>query len=505
MPRQPKKDPVSVYTKKVCTEWVNNPVQNPLAKKKQILKVSETGVYGKLKKNCKQLHNVEPRLSPKEETGDVKEAPKKGSLTLEQCKDLQKEPNKNPTTGRKIDPTVLHGIYQRLVKECQQLKEEIEKDAKPSDGDYRPSTSEKKLLQKIRLRNALRAALQPILHTKDSLENRVHFAKVIRTYTEMIQPCVRPSSEQSTKLVLVKQPPRQKQIEEKIYFNTRIGSESQYGVAYMNAGKGLARMLRFSAKVMADSFKEELVHLQKMSLLAEKGLTPNMPITYTTLHCKAVSTTNKTDLIKKKGVPSLITNGKYFVVLNELANGDMHDFFRYTYSPAEYESIILQILFALRAFHKHTGYIHNDAHLGNFLYHKISPGGYWHYKYKKTDIFVPNTGYLAVLWDPGLARPIYERIPSYTPFVDYYRSLRLIGSIGVSQFYKDKKMLPVPPQVFMPFERLLQYISAYPSDKNVVMEYIASRQDKYLRHIVFDSRKLPKNATIINQIPYDLS
>lgn len=504
MPRQAKEDPASLYTKKICKEWIQNPLYNPLAKKKKVLKVSETGVYGKLKKNCKKLHNLEPRLSSKEETG---EKPKKQhSITIEQCKQLQKDPTKNPKTGRNIDPTVLRGIYQRLLKEC----EELEKDAKPSDG---PTSSEKKQLHKIRLRNALRRALRPILHITDSYENRVHFTKVIRKYNQMIEPCIQSSEEKKNTYVLVKKETNKKtkvtKTIEKIYFSKQIGSPSVYGTAFMNVGKGLGRMLRFSIKIMADRFIEEVTLLKKMSSLAEKGITPNMPITYNAFRCQSVTQKMQQEIKQNIQQPvPLTTYGRYYVVLNELATGDLHDFFRTTYTPADYESVILQVIFALRAFHKYTGYTHNDAHLGNFLYHKITPGGYWHYKDKATDIFVPNTGYLVVLWDPGLATPMYmgrvSNMPAYSPYLDYLRPLRLIESIGVSQFYIDKNMKPVPLDVYMPFTRLIQYISFYPSP-NVAMDYISSRKDKYFQHILFDKQKIPKDSFVINQTPYDLS
>jgi len=97
-------------------------------------------------------------------------------------------------------------IYQRLLKEC----EELEKDAKPSEGDYRPTSSEKKQLHKIRLRNALRRALHPILHTADSLENRVHFTKVIRKYNQMIEPCIQSSEDKKNILCTCEERNKQK-------------------------------------------------------------------------------------------------------------------------------------------------------------------------------------------------------------------------------------------------------------------------------------------------------
>jgi hypothetical protein len=40
-----------------------------------------------------------------------------------------------------------------------------------------------------------------------------------------------------------------------------------------------------------------------------------------------------------------------------------------------------------------------DAHWGNFLYHKIKPGGYIHYKIYDNDIYIKNMGYMWIIWD----------------------------------------------------------------------------------------------------------
>jgi predicted unusual protein kinase regulating ubiquinone biosynthesis (AarF/ABC1/UbiB family) len=44
------------------------------------------------------------------------------------------------------------------------------------------------------------------------------------------------------------------------------------------------------------------------------------------------------------------------------------------------------------------GFYHNDLHLGNFLIHKVKPGGFWHYKISDIDIYVKNMGYLPLFF-----------------------------------------------------------------------------------------------------------
>ena len=169
------------------------------------------------------------------------------------------------------------------------------------------------------------------------------------------------------------------------------------------------------------------------------------------------------------------------------------------YSNREYESVIMQLLLSLRAFHKHLGYIHNDAHLGNFLWHKVEAGGFWHYNSDGLDIFIPNTGYLVVLWDPGLARPISKR---NRVNIDYYRVLTLIKEMKLSNTYKKLGMKPVPSDALKPFSKLQNYVDTYSKvEEDTVMEFL-EHQNHYFKHIYFNKTDLPANAIILNENPY---
>lgn len=415
--------------------------------------------------------------------------PKKYNLTYQQCQQLQQNPNKNPITGRKLNPEILNGIYERMKQECDQLMKEFVGESK----DVIPE--EIKELYKKRLRRVLKKALKPILNPKDRLEDRIQYAKIIREYVNTVQPCIQTSN---AELVLLNR--KKHAMDEKIVFNKQIGSESVYGTAYLNTGKGFGRLLKFSIKVMKNTFKKEVDLLRQMSKLAEEGITPNMPITYATFNCRKKIPLEESGQI---AIPELIKKGNYYVVINELANGDMHDWFKYTHFRKDYESMILQMLFSLRTFHKYTGYMHNDAHLGNFLWHTITPGGYWHYFCKEFNmhVYVPNTGYLAVLWDPGLAKEIS---PRKVPNMDYHRVLALLRGIAHIEDYKLKKMYAIPKDTFAPFAELLGYIDQYyyNAPKDIAMEFLSIVRESPFKFIFFDKSHIPKNEKIINTTPY---
>ena len=68
-----------------------------------------------------------------------------------------------------------------------------------------------------------------------------------------------------------------------------------------------------------------------------------------------------------------------------------------------------QCLIAALMFNTYTDHLHNDTHLGNFLYHTVDKGGYFHYKYKNKDYYLENLGYIMVIWDFGLAKPFSDK------------------------------------------------------------------------------------------------
>jgi hypothetical protein len=427
--------------------------------------------------------------------------------TKKQCRRLVENPDQNPITGRKLDPNAPKGLYRKMVNECKDIQKELDQLAKPKDAPYQPeleiSEDKHKQILRLRLRNALRRALHPILNHKDTLENRVHYAKVVRTYLNHVQACVRSSKQDPSKVALYEE--KEGHLKEIIYFDRRIGSESVYGTAYLNAGKGLARVLKFSIKIMSDRFTSEVNLLNKMSQLAEKGISPNMPITYAVKKCVSPSDTT---LLKNPTAIDLMKAGGYYVVLNELANGDTHDFFKFAYTDRDYESVITQMLFSLQAFHN-IGYVHNDAHLGNFLWHKVTAGGFWQYQYGDTVIYVPNTGYLMVLWDPGLAKKI--KIPDQSPNMDINRVLRLLMSIPTSHYYQQKNMIGINRTALQPFEMIIVmmmrnvrgFLNA--SFMNNFIEVLTKL--KQFNHIYYKNKKvntLPANSVILNKIPYKL-
>ena len=63
-------------------------------------------------------------------------------------------------------------------------------------------------------------------------------------------------------------------------------------------------------------------------------------------------------------------------------------------------SICMQIIFAIYVL-SINGIYHNDLHWNNILIKKIKPGGHFEYKINDKSYFIPNYGYVAIVWDFG--------------------------------------------------------------------------------------------------------
>jgi hypothetical protein len=432
-------------TSEDCKRWKANITRNPLTGRKINL-TAKTGIYQQLLKACKE---PAPNLTTK--------APK---LTRADCGKWKADPTHHPHTGRKLNLKAKKGIYQQLVNLC--------KDTNPSTHHLAPKPHIVTNADRNKLISVMKKRLSPILHKGDSTKSRVAFYRIMQEYLVGLKPCL---TTVDRKLALVND-----KNEPIVKFQKRIGSKSVYGMAYMNMGKGFAKLLKFSCKLMSDSVPghtEEVKILKLMSNAVIDGKTPNMPLTYLSMNCTKPCGTNPR-------CPDVAKNNGYFVVVNELASMDLQTWFKKTHSTKAYESVLFQLLLSLYSFHQ-LGYSHNDTHLGNYLIHEITPGGYWRYKVNGEEVYIPNVGYLVVLWDPGMALPINNN----DPVIDYYRTFSLITVLGSLDIYRQMKLVPLPPTFTLTLDSILNYLTKIPYsyEKKAISRYLQYAKRTF-KHVV---------------------
>jgi hypothetical protein len=173
-----------------------------------------------------------------------------------------------------------------------------------------------------------------------------------------------------------------------IILDKRIGSESVYGEVYLaHFYKKLGSIAIKISSYSLNNFRKEIEILKKLTTEVITFKCPHFPIIYGSINCN-FNKENKNEIM----------------VLNELANGDFYSFYKeYSYNDDLIFNAIGQIILSLLFFYQTTKFFHNDTHGGNFLYHKIKPGGYFYYKLYGKDYYLKNLGFLWVCWDFGLS------------------------------------------------------------------------------------------------------
>jgi len=161
----------------------------------------------------------------------------------------------------------------------------------------------------------------------------------------------------------------------------------------------------------------EIVCLRLVTFLVREGVCPNLPMFFAYFpcdHCTFENTkiNNRFEKFETKPrtraaskLPVTTSNRRScLLMLNEFASGgDFSDWCGTTRSFEEWMNAYFQIFIALAAIQRYFNMTHFDLHWGNILVHNIPKGGYWKYTLNKKNYYIPNLGFLLVLWDFGYA------------------------------------------------------------------------------------------------------
>jgi hypothetical protein len=216
-------------------------------------------------------------------------------------------------------------------------------------------------------------------------------------------------------------------LDKTLILKKRIGSKSKYGKAFLLTSRN--DVYQVAAKIMSDDHytKQELNIVRIIDKAVTKDILPHLPIYYKTFYC-SIQNGAWTDFDEygKNIKPSETSEtsetideiGDHYILINELAKGDLKAFTSITIDKKELLNSLFQIYISILSLHI-LGIQHNDSHWGNFLYHKIAPGGCFEYEINGETLYLENIGYYWVIWDFGLSKMNRE----YNFYKDYYRVL----------------------------------------------------------------------------------
>ena len=225
-----------------------------------------------------------------------------------------------------------------------------------------------------------------------------------------------------------------------------------------------------------------------------------------------------------KYIPPNIAELKHTMfVFSELANGDYNDFHKLYFKNDVYIlNALAQIYLSFMFFYKYINAFHNDSHYGNFLYHKIAPGGFFHYNIYGQDYYLENVGFLWVIWDFGLILPFHNskeitnnrygkyrgqydihHKPSGIITEDYNRILT-VGFINRSNYGRISNSYNFSDNIYNITTNMLSILREYKRifDVAILTELNIKLLTFMSNHI--NTFGTTKPDTIINSIPYNI-
>lgn len=187
----------------------------------------------------------------------------------------------------------------------------------------------------------------------------------------------------------------------------RIGTESVHGQAFVVRHEELP--MPIAAKIMyanSDNRTEVKLYMQLGKMVASHQ-TPHLPVVFAQNECDICLFTG--DASKR---PASHGASRCIVLMSELAQGDLKSWLQGNHATRSKSlSLVAQLLMGLHVL-EHIGYVHNDLHWGNVLYHDVSKSAdqYIWYKVMGSDgrarnVYIKHNGALWVLWDFGKMRP----------------------------------------------------------------------------------------------------
>jgi len=269
----------------------------------------------------------------------------------------------------------------------------------------------------------------PIINRVDNINNRIKYYNILHKYIQSRykypKNCLRLYKKDANNEPIYR-------IGNRIILEKKIGTKSKYGSVFLSYyklnNKKFGKIFKFATKISDASYHRNITEylvLKDLTTLVLNNSCPHFPISYGKFNCNSQNIQTSDTIYESDKDNSIVSlgsisfqsfieklpkniNGKnnIIITLNELAEGDAHNFIKLNYSNDKIIlNALIQILLSIMFFHKYINAFHFDSHSGNFLYHKIKPGGYFHYNIRGKDYYLENIGYLWVIWDFGLIEP----------------------------------------------------------------------------------------------------
>lgn len=182
-----------------------------------------------------------------------------------------------------------------------------------------------------------------------------------------------------------------------INLEKKIGTKSRSGAIYLTSIPNIFGTYPIASKVMKND-TDNMTEVKLMTMITNDILLKKLSRHFLMIYGSSVCS--------KKIAPKL-----KLVSINELADGDLKMLTKIREVVQDSETLfnlLFQTFISIATFHNVVGYIHCDAHFGNFLYQLNNEKGYYHYTFNGTDYYLKACKYNIIIFDYGYSTKIVK-------------------------------------------------------------------------------------------------
>ena len=180
-----------------------------------------------------------------------------------------------------------------------------------------------------------------------------------------------------------------------INLEKKIGSKSKYGTIYLTSVPNIIGVYPIATKIMKYD-NDNISEVRLMTIITNKIILKKLSRHFLIIFGSCTCTKRIAEKLR-------------LISINELANGDLKmlinnkDLLRDT---ELFMNLLIQTYISIATFQNLVGYVHKDAHYGNFLYQLNNEMGYYHYVFDGKDYYLKACKYNIIIFDYGFARKI---------------------------------------------------------------------------------------------------
>ena len=344
----------------------------------------------------------------------------------------------NPLTNKRIKEN--GPVYKKLSKMCDNnLKLHCDKWA--ANKTINPLTK-KRIKENGPIYNMFKVACaitKPPKRISSDINDRINYYNIVKKYVDDIKL---KHKNNCIKFYKIDHDEVQYSVGSNIILHKKLG-QGGFGAVYSAyfrpsdiTKREYCKQFKLVVKICEITNKNRLeidILLRLTQLITMYKICPHFPITYGYLVCNKYNYPYSNSMISsaqsstsiyqlKSQSEDFMDKPNLYLIVNELADTSLRDIIRRNSDINIAINIILQSMISIVFFQKYIKLSHRDTHGGNFLCHRIEPGGYYHYRIYNTDYYLENIGYLMVINDFGLVKKLTNKMLmfDFTKFISSF-------------------------------------------------------------------------------------